>query len=430
MKQISRKITHWQQNLPHHLESTLFDRNLLRRGDAYDKPLLWVLLCLLCFGLVMVYSASGVQAGLHHFDNRASFLIKQTQFALIGGSACYMLMRVPLWRWQRWDKYLFYIALISLFAVLFVGEQVNGARRWLPTPFGFKVQASEIFKLVTIIYMANFFRRKIDILHDFKRVIMVGIPVTLGAMLIYFTRDLGSAVVVFSIFLALLFLANMPKSWFFSAIGIAVLVGVVAIWGNEYRLRRVEVMWQPWNDPTGTGYQGLGSLLSLQRGGLFGEGLGNAVIKRGFLPEAHTDFILAVIGEELGLVTVAALVLLYVWIIWRAFSIGKLARDLELYFNSFMAVGIGVWIAVQTFINVGVNISLLPNKGLTLPLISYGGSSLVIMMIALMLLLRVDYENRRVLLGHSVTDPKQPAPRPQSQTDTAQSEDISDKAKP
>ena len=394
MKQISRKITHWQQNLPHHLESTLFDRNLLRRGDAYDKPLFWVLLCLLCFGLVMVYSASGVQAGLYHFDNRASFLIKQTQFALIGGAACYLLIRVPLWRWQRWDKYLFYIALISLFAVLFVGEQVNGARRWLPTPFGFKVQASEIFKLVTIIYMANFFRRKIDILHDFKRVIMVGIPVTLGAMLIYFTRDLGSAVVVFSIFLALLFLANMPKSWFFSAIGIAVLVGVVAIWGNEYRLRRVEVMWQPWNDPTGTGYQGLGSLLSLQRGGLFGEGLGNAVIKRGFLPEAHTDFILAVIGEELGLVTV------------------------------------GVWIAVQTFINVGVNISLLPNKGLTLPLISYGGSSLVIMMIALMLLLRVDYENRRVLLGHSVTDPKQPAPRtqPQPQTDTAESEDISDKA--
>ena len=206
------------------------------------------------------------------------------------------------------------------------------------------------------------------------------------------------------------------------------LVGVVAIWGNEYRLRRVEVMWQPWNDPTGTGYQGLGSLLSLQRGGLFGEGLGNAVIKRGFLPEAHTDFILAVIGEELGLVTVAALVLVYVWIIWRAFSIGKLARDLELYFNSFMAVGIGVWIAVQTFINVGVNISLLPNKGLTLPLISYGGSSLVIMMIALMLLLRVDYENRRVLFGHSVTDPKQPAPRPQPQMDTAEPEDISDKA--
>ena len=134
------------------------------------------------------------------------------------------------------------------------------------------------------------------------------------------------------------------------------------------------------------------------------------------------------IGEELGLVAVAALVLLYVWIIWRAFSIGKLARDLELYFNSFMAVGIGVWIAVQTFINVGVNISLLPNKGLTLPLISYGGSSLVIMMIALMLLLRVDYENRRVLLGHSVTDPKQPAPRPQPPMDTAEPEDISDKA--
>ena len=212
---------------------------------------------------------------------------------------------------------------------------------------------------------------------------------------------------VFGIFISLLFLANMPKTWFLGSIVIAILAAVAAIFGSEYRLRRVEVMWQPWNDPTGTGYQGLGSLLSMERGGLFGEGLGNAIFKRGFLPEAHTDFILAVIGEELGLLSVAVLIGVYVWLIWRAFSIGKQARDLELHFNSFMAVGIGVWVAAQAFINVGVNISFLPNKGLTLPLISYGGSSLIIMMIAFTILLRVDYENRRKLRGFCVTDPKE-----------------------
>ncbi|MDK4539038.1 putative lipid II flippase FtsW [Kingella kingae] len=397
----------WLHNLPNQTETKLFDRNLLRHGYSYDKTLVWVLLCLLCFGLVMVYSASAAQAGLHDFDRRAYFLFKQTQFAAAGLALSYLLMRVPMWRWQRWSKYLIYATAICLIVVLAIGETVNGAKRWLPTPLGIKFQPSELFKLATIMYMAGFFKRKVDILHDFKRVMVVGIPIAIGCALTYLTRDLGSVVVVFGIFISLLFLANMPKTWFLGSIVIAILAALAAIFGNEYRLRRVEVMWQPWNDPTGTGYQGLGSLLSMERGGLFGEGLGNAIFKRGFLPEAHTDFILAVIGEELGLLFVAVLIGVYVWLIWRAFSIGKQARDLELHFNSFMAVGIGVWVAAQAFINVGVNISFLPNKGLTLPLISYGGSSLIIMMIAFTILLRVDYENRRKLRGFCVTDPKE-----------------------
>ncbi|MCG7656645.1 putative lipid II flippase FtsW [Wielerella bovis] len=385
----------------------LLDRNLLKNGDTYDKTFVWLLLCLLCFGLVMVYSASGAQAGLHKFDNRAYFLIKQAQFALLGLTCSLIFMRVPLWRWQRWTKYLLGLTLFVLIFLPFVGEEVNGARRWLNTPFGFKVQPSEIFKLVTIMYMADFFKRRVDVLHDFRRVVMVGIPIAAGAAFVLLTRDLGSMMVILGIFLCLLFLANMPMKWFWSAVGVSIATVDLVIVSSEFRMRRISVMWQPWKDPTGTGYQGLGSLLSMERGGLFGEGLGNAIFKRGFLPEAHTDFILAVIGEELGLITVASLVFVYVWIIWRAFSIGKQARDLELHFNSFIAVGIGVWVAAQSFINIGVNISLLPNKGLTLPLVSYGGSSLVIMLVAFTMLLRVDYENRRVLRGFCVTDPRE-----------------------
>ena len=385
----------------------LLDRNLLKRGETYDKTFVWLLLCLLCFGLVMVYSASGAQAGLHHYENRAFFLIKQTQFALLGLAISFGLIRVPMWRWQRWTTYLLLLTLFIMIFVPFTGEVVNGARRWLATPFGFKMQPSELFKFITIMYMASFFKRRVDVLHDFRRVLMVGIPIAVGITLVALTRDLGSALVILAIFLCLLYLASVPMKWFWSAVAVTVAATVLMIITSEFRMRRMEVMWQPWKDPTGTGYQGLGSLLSMNQGDLFGTGLGNAIMKRGFLPEAHTDFILAVIGEELGLITVAALAFVYLWIIWRAFSIGKQARDLDLHFNSFIATGVGVWVAAQSFVNIGVNISLLPNKGLTLPLISYGGSSLVIMLIAFTMLLRVDYENRLRIRGFSVADPRE-----------------------
>ena len=190
-------------------------------------------------------------------------------------------------------------------------------------------------------------------------------------------------------------------------LGAGVSLAVLVIATTDFRLRRFEVALTPWIDANGTGFQGLGSLLSMESGGLFGKGLGKAIFKRGFLPEAHTDFILAVIGEELGLITVALLIFTYLWIVWRALSIGKMARDQNMYFNAFIATGIGVWVAAQSFINIGVNIGLLPNKGLTLPLVSYGGSSLLVMMAAFTMLLRVDYETRRSMRGYDdVLDPR------------------------
>lgn len=402
--------------LPHYsswfTENHLFGRpNLLKNGDNYDKTLLSVLLCLLCFGLVMVFSASAAQRS---FDGRYYFLLKQAQFAGLGLAVSLILSRVPMWRWRRWAKYLLGLTICLLLLVAVAGETVNGANRWLNLPFGIKFQPSELFKLATILYMADFFNRKVDVLHDTKRVMLVGLPISVGLAAVAATRDLGSMMVVTGLFLALLYLVNMPVKLFFGALGVATGLTAIFIISSEFRMRRMAVMWQPWNDPTGTGFQGLGSLLSMNKGGLFGSGLGNAIFKRGFLPEAHTDFILAVIGEELGLLAVALVIGVYFWLIWRAFSIGKQARDLGLHFNSFVAIGIGLWVAAQSFINIGVNISLLPNKGLTLPLISYGGTSLLLMMVAFTLLLRVDYENRRVLRGFSVSDPREKLPETDS----------------
>lgn len=382
-----------------------FDFNFQEKRKDYDQILLWVLLCLLAFGLIMVYSASIAQAGLTNFANRNVFFIKQAQFAIIGILLSFLLYRVPMWRWQRWTKLALPISLVILVILPFVGEEINGARRWLSLPGGIKMQPSEIFKLVTIMYMASFFKRRLDVLTDFKRVRWVAVPIAAGVAFILLTKDLGSAFVVLIIAIALLFLANLPAKWFLFVVGVGVSVVALVIASSEFRMRRISVMWQPWKDPTGTGYQSMGSLMSIERGGWFGEGLGNGIFKRGFLPEAHTDFIAAVITEELGLITLTALILCYGWIVWRAFKIGKQARDLELHFNSFIAIGIGVWVAVQSFINIGVNISLLPNKGLTLPLVSYGGSSLVIMIVAFTMLLRVDFENRKKEQGISYIDP-------------------------
>lgn len=387
-------------------------RQMQMRQTDYDKTLLWVLMCLLGFGLIMVYSASVAQAGLHDYGQRTTYFVKQAQFAVIGLLSALILCRVPMWRWLRWTKLLLPFTLLLLLVVPIVGEEINGARRWLPGPGGLKLQPSEVFKLVTIMYMASFFKRRMEILHDFGRVKWVAVPIGLGIGFILLTRDLGSAMVVFAIALVMLFLANLPGKWFAMVVGIGVSVAATVIATSDFRMRRVSVMWQPWKDPTGTGYQSMGSLMSMERGGWFGEGLGNGVFKRGFLPEAHTDFILAVIAEELGLVTVTLLIFCYAWIVWRAFAIGRRARDLDLHFNSFVAIGIGVWIAAQSFINIGVNISLLPNKGLTLPLISYGGSSLVIIIIALTILLRVDYENKMKIRHIIFTDPNEPQPAP------------------
>ncbi len=245
-------------------------------------------------------------------------------------------------------------SLLLLVAVLFVGREINGAKRWIHVG-PINLQPTEIFKLAIILYLSSFFTRRAEILKQFKKVWFVGLPIVFGLWLLMLEPDFGSVVVVSVIFLSLLFLAGLPNKWFALVIMLSVLGLALLILFEPYRMARVTSFLDPWQDPLGKGYQLTHSLMAMGRGGWLGVGLGASLEKRFYLPEAHTDFILAVIGEEFGFVGVLVLIFCYVWLVLRAFSIGKQARDLELFFGAFVAKGIGVWLGIQSFFNINRN---------------------------------------------------------------------------
>ena len=381
-------------------ESKLLDRKLLRRGHTYDVSLLWMIVLMTSFSLMMVYSASIAYAG-HDGGSKYFYLSRQAVFLAAGGLFAWLAAKMPLSLWKKLTPFILFGSLLLLAAVLFLGREINGAKRWIHVG-PINLQPTEIFKLAIILYLSSFFTRRAEILKQFKKVWFAGIPVGAGLGLIMLEPDFGSFVVVSVVAVSLLFLAGLPFRWFIAvvAIGLVAMVGLVLI--EPYRVARVTAFLDPWQDPLGKGYQLTHSLMAMGRGGWLGVGLGASLEKRFYLPEAHTDFILAVIGEEFGFVGVLVLIFCYVWLVLRAFSIGKQARDLELFFGAFVAKGIGVWLGIQSFFNIGVNIGLLPTKGLTLPLMSYGGSAAIVMLLCMGLLMRVDYENRRVMRGFKV----------------------------
>ena len=381
-------------------ESKLLDRKLLRRGHTYDVSLLWMIVLMTSFSLMMVYSASIAYAG-HDGGSKYFYLSRQAVFLAAGGLFAWLAAKMPLSLWKKLTPFILFGSLLLLAAVLFLGREINGAKRWIHVG-PINLQPTEIFKLAIILYLSSFFTRRAEILKQFKKVWFAGIPVGAGLGLIMLEPDFGSFVVVSVVAVSLLFLAGLPFRWFIAvvAIGLVAMVGLVLI--EPYRVARVTAFLDPWQDPLGKGYQLTHSLMAMGRGGWLGVGLGASLEKRFYLPEAHTDFILAVIGEEFGFVGVLVLIFCYVWLVLRASSIGKQARDLELFFGAFVAKGIGVWLGIQSFFNIGVNIGLLPTKGLTLPLMSYGGSAVMVMLLCMGLLMRVDYENRRVMRGFKV----------------------------
>ena len=390
-------------------ESKLLDRKVLKNGHKFDQSLLWMLVLLVSFGLLMVYSASVAWAG-YNGGNQWQVVEKQAQFVAGGLVFAVLAFCVKMSVWRKASLWLLLSNIFMLLLVLIVGREINGAKRWIDLGL-FSYQPSETYKLAIILYLAAFFNRRAEVLKNLKSMVFPSVAIGIGLALILAEPDLGAMVVASLIGLGLLFLADLPKKWFSVAvvIGTAVIIGAVLI--EPYRMARVVSFLEPFQDPHGAGYQLTHSLMASARGQWFGTGLGASLDKRFYLTEseAHTDFIFAVISEEWGFFGMCMLVFCYGWLVWRAFSIGKQARDLDLHFNSFIAVGVGVWVAAQSFINIGVNISLLPNKGLTLPLVSYGGSSLVIMLAAFTMLLRVDYENRRKMRGYCVLDPKESA---------------------
>ncbi|MCS6785682.1 MAG: putative lipid II flippase FtsW [Thiobacillaceae bacterium] len=367
----------------------------------YDTGLLWAAFTLLGLGLVMVYSASVAIAEAMH-GNPQHYLLRHALYLILGLALAYAAAQVPSRHWQRLAPTLFLLGVLLLVLVLIpgIGYEVKGAQRWIPLgPLG-NLQPSELVKLAVVLYAADYTVRKAAFMDSVRKgfLPMFAVMLAVGTLLLL-QPDFGAFAVIVAIALGVLFLGGLNWRLFVGLVLLLAVGFVLLIYLSPYRMARVAGYLNPWEDPLGKGYQLTHALIAFGRGELTGVGLGDSVEKLHYLPEAHNDFLLAVIGEELGLIGVLAVIALFAWLVWRAFSIGWQAALMERNFAALVAQGIGVWLGAQAFINMGANLGLLPTKGLTLPLMSYGGSGLVANCLALGLLVRIDYENRRLMRG-------------------------------
>ncbi|WP_374341750.1 putative lipid II flippase FtsW [Azonexus sp.] len=374
-----------------------------RQVAEIDYALLWSTLALLFAGLVMVYSASIAIAEGGRFTNHqpAYYLIRHGVFLCIGLVAAAVAFQIPLSLWQRYAPFLFMAGVVLLVIVLIpgIGRDVNGARRWLPLGFA-NLQPSELMKLAAVLYAADYTVRKINVMHDLKQAFLPMLcAMALVGMLLLKEPDFGAFVVIISIAMGILFLGGLRARLFALLIVGLLIAFALLIIVSPYRRDRIFGFMDPWADAFGRGYQLSHSLIAFGRGELFGVGLGASIEKLFYLPEAHTDFLLAVIAEELGFFGVLAVIALFALLVQRAFAIGRQCVQLDRLYPALVAMGMGIWFGVQSFINMGVNMGLLPTKGLTLPLMSFGGSGILANCVALAILLRVDWENRQLMRG-------------------------------
>lgn len=372
-------------------------------SKSYDYLLLWITLALLGLGLVMVYSASIAIAEANASIGHQStyYLMRQAVFIGISLVAAYVAFQVPMEWWQKMAPHLFLLAIGLLILVLIpgIGRNINGSQRWLSL-FVINLQPSEFMKLFAAMYVADYAVRKSAQMDSIVKgfLPMVAVMVLVGFLLLR-EPDFGALAVVASIAISILWLAGINVWVFVGLIAVLPVAVYFLIVSSPYRLQRVIGFMDPWADPFGKGYQLSHALIAFGRGEWFGVGLGASVEKLLYLPEAHTDFLFAVIAEELGFIGVVTVLILFAWLIIRAFGIGKEAAANEQYFSALLAQGIGVWIGAQAIINIGVNMGVLPTKGLTLPLLSFGGSGILANCIAIAVLLRIDYENRLIQKG-------------------------------
>lgn len=363
-----------------------------------DMTLFWSVALLLSLGLVMVYSSSIAMAEAEKMTGYRMhyYLMRHAIFLVIGVVVAFITFQIPIALWQKMALPLFVLGGFLLVLVLIpgIGREVNGSRRWISLGFT-SMQPSELMKFFVVLYAADYTVRKAAFMNDFKKgfLPMLSVMVFTGAMLLR-EPDFGALVVITSIAMAVLFLGGL--NWRVFAGLIVLLAGafVALIISSPYRLQRIIGFMDPWADAYGKGYQLSHSLIAFGRGEWLGVGLGGSVEKLFYLPEAHTDFLLAVIAEELGFAGITVVLALFAVFIYRAFAVGREAMMREKYFASLTAQGIGVWLSVQALINMGVNMGVLPTKGLTLPFMSYGGTGIVVNCIAVAVLLRIDAENR------------------------------------
>jgi len=372
---------------------------------GFDQAMVWVALALLLLGLVMVYSASVAMPDNPKFARYASthFLTRHAVSIAIAFVAGLVSLQVPISVWEKWAPWLFIASLVLLVVVLvpFIGRGVNGARRWIPLGIiGF--QPSEMAKLGIAMYAASYMVRKLDTRENFFRAVTpMAFALAVVGLLLLAEPDMGAFMVIAAIALGILFLGGVNGRMFVLITAVLLAAFVLMIVMSPWRAERIFAYLDPWNPAyaQGRAYQLTHSLIAFGRGQLFGQGLGSSVEKLHYLPEAHTDFLLAVVGEELGFVGVFAVIAAFFWLTRRVFHIGRQAVALDRVFAGLMAQGIGIWMGGQAFINMGVNLGVLPTKGLTLPLMSYGGSAIVVNLVALAIVLRVDIENRQLMRG-------------------------------
>ncbi|HGE8503248.1 cell division protein FtsW [Serratia ureilytica] len=359
----------------------------------YDRTLLWLTFGLAIIGFVMVTSAS-MPIGQRLADDPFLFAKRDALYLGLAFGLSLVTLRIPMEVWQRYSNVMLLMSIVMLLIVLVVGSSVNGASRWIALG-PLRIQPAELSKLSLFCYLASYLVRKVEeVRSNFWGFCKpMGVMVVLAALLLA-QPDLGTVVVLFITTLAMLFLAGAKMWQFLAIIGSGVFAVVLLIIAEPYRMRRVTSFWNPWADPFGSGYQLTQSLMAFGRGEFWGQGLGNSVQKLEYLPEAHTDFIFSILGEELGYIGVVLALLMVFFVAFRAMSIGRRALEIDQRFSGFLACAIGVWFSFQALVNVGAAAGMLPTKGLTLPLISYGGSSLLIMSTAIVLLLRIDYETR------------------------------------
>ena len=375
---------------------------------GFDQPLVWVVVALLLWGLVMVYSASIAMPDNPRFAKytHTYFLVRHAMWLVMAFVAALLAYQVPMARWEKMAPWLFIASLVLLIAVLIpgLGKVVYGARRWISLgPLSF--QPSELAKFAVLLYAADYMVRKMEVKeHFFRAVAPMGAAVALVGLLLLAEPDMGAFLVIAMIAMGILFLGGVNARMFFLIAAVLLVAFGLMIATSEWRRERIFAYLDPWSEKNALakGYQLTHSLIAIGRGEIFGVGLGGSVEKLSWLPEAHTDFLLAVIGEEFGLVGVVLVIGMFLWLTRRIMGIGRQAIALDRVFAGLVAQGVGLWMGFQSFINMGVNLGALPTKGLTLPLMSYGGSAILVNLVAIAVVLRIDHENRQLMHGGRV----------------------------
>lgn len=364
-----------------------------------DRILLFTSISLLMIGYIMVTSAS-LHLGLKTAGNTLYYPERQLLHIIIGLLAAGIMLVLNTEFWQKAGPWLFILGIALLVAVLVpgLGVKVNGSVRWLSVA-GLRIQVSEIVKFISVVYMAGYVTRHYQAVQDSAYGLIKPLLLfSFACLLLLLEPDFGSSVVILTIALGVMFLSGARLWQFVILLAVIALLALVLVRFSPYRMARVTSFINPWADPLETGFQLTQALISFGRGEVFGVGLGAGIQKLFYLPEAHTDFLFSVLSEELGLLGVLTVICLFSLLIWRAFAIASKAEKAGQMFQAFLAYGMGIWFGFQAFVNMGVNMGMLPTKGLTLPLMSYGGSSMIIMCSAIGLLLRVHSEVRELNL--------------------------------